>query len=135
MDRIEAAVAEANTKGRRAPMFSIPADFTMSDYAHRQAWELGGEGEVEARVRFRFPWSLWAERNGHGEHERDEAEGASVRRFRVLSSEPFLRWLLSAEAEMELLSPPALVAELSALATAVTRLYDDEEGGGGDGDA
>lgn len=118
VDRIEVAAADP-----KAPQFAVPADFSVANYAHRRAWELGGGEAVEARVRFAFPWSLWAEQNGYGELLESEADGASVRSFRVLSPDPFLRWLLSAEGEPELVHPPELVDELNRVAMAVASLY------------
>jgi predicted DNA-binding transcriptional regulator YafY len=126
VDRIESLTVPQGTGNRAAPSFTVPADFSITRYAHRRPWELGGEVPTEARVRFRSPWSLWAERNGYGELEQTEADGAAVRRFRVLSSGPFLRWLLSTEADVELLGPPALAAELQDLACAVAALYENE---------
>jgi predicted DNA-binding transcriptional regulator YafY len=131
VDRIESA----EPREAAAP-FTVPADFSITTYAHRRAWELGSGGEqTEAVVRFAFPWSLWAERNGYGELITDEPDGAALRRFRVQRTEPFLRWLLSAEAELELIGPPTLAQELHALATAVAALYSDtHEEGEADGD-
>jgi predicted DNA-binding transcriptional regulator YafY len=111
--------------------FRPPADFRLRDYAHRQAWELGTRTELEARVRFRFPWSLWAERNGVGELERSEADGAAVRCFQVRAAEPFVRWLLALEADAEVLGPPELVETLRETAAAVAALYAE----GGDDEA
>jgi proteasome accessory factor B len=126
VDRIESVDVGRDDGAGAAPSFSVPPDFSIAAYAHRQAWELGGETVTEARVRFRFPWSLWAERNGYGEAEADEPDGAAVRRFQLLATGPFLRWLLSTEAEVELLGPPEMVAELRALAADVAAIHDTE---------
>jgi proteasome accessory factor B len=125
VERIESLSAQADAGGAPAPHFSVPDDFSIARYAHRRAWELGEQTPVEARVRFRFPWTLWAERNGYGEADAEESGGAVVRRFRVHAVDPFLRWLLSSEAEPELVGPPELLSELQALAAAVVALYDD----------
>src|SRR5690606_75278 len=66
VDRIESLSVRGDNGRSKAPFFEVPTNFSIQHYAHRQAWELGGETEIEALVRFRFPWSLWAERNGHG---------------------------------------------------------------------
>ena len=50
------------------PEFAEP-DVDLSAWDDAEAWNLPGmdEPEVEALVRFRFPRSLWAERNDMGE--------------------------------------------------------------------
>jgi predicted DNA-binding transcriptional regulator YafY len=120
VDRMESAAAVGARGSVRAP-----EGFSLEVYARRPAWELDDEREaVEARVRFAFPWSLWAERNGYGDLVAREDGGAAVRAFRVRAPDPFLRWLLSSEAELELLGPPDFVGELRALAASVAALHD-----------
>jgi predicted DNA-binding transcriptional regulator YafY len=125
VDRIESLDVQEDGRSGTAPFFEVPEHFSIAHYAHRQAWELGSEAETEVLVRFAFPWSLWAARNAHGEPVRDEADGAAVRRFRVRGRDPFLRWLLSTEAEVEVLEPAAVVGELRALAAAVAALHEN----------
>ena len=118
---------EPNTKMPKQPDYEIPPDFHLRDHLDRSAWELGAEDEaVEAEVRFRFPLSVWAARNGEGELVREEEGGGSVRRFRVTQPNPFLRWVLSLAGEAEILSPPELAEGLGAMAREVAALYDRE---------
>jgi predicted DNA-binding transcriptional regulator YafY len=121
---------EPNARAQHTPDYEIPADFRLDTLAGREAWDLGDPDEqpIVARVRFHFPLSLWAERNGYGEIDTPEPGGAQVRSFRVHQVNPFLRWLLSLEAEVELLDPPELGVELRALAARVAAAH----AGGGD---
>jgi proteasome accessory factor B len=122
-----------NAARPQTPDYEIPADFRLDDYLEREAWELGDpeEAGLSAQVRFEFPRSLWAERNGHGELLREEPDGSAVRSFRVRQVNPFLRWILSLEGEATILSPPELSEGLSELAAQVVALYqgDAEEEG------
>jgi predicted DNA-binding transcriptional regulator YafY len=127
VERIETVRVRADEGAARAPFFSVPGDFSLDAYAHRQAWELGEGPPVEARVRFRFPWSLWADRNGYGEWMGEDRDGSAVRSFGVLAPDAFLRWLLSAEAEPELVGPPELVDALHRLTAAIAGLYAHDE--------
>jgi hypothetical protein len=114
-----------NAARANSPDYDLPADFDLAEHRNRAAWELGGEedAELEARVRFSFPRSLWAERNRLDELVRTEADGAAVRRFRVRQPGPFVRWLLSFQGEAEVLAPPELEAELRRVAGEVAALY------------
>lgn len=128
---------EVNSRKPHTPDYEIPADFTMQDFLSREAWELGEDEEpIEARVRFEFPTSLWAERNGHGERVETGEDGSHVRRFRIRQVDPFLRWILSLEGEARILAPPALARELGRMAARVAALYagtgGEEEAGAGD---
>jgi len=126
-----------NTKSPRSPDFEIPAEFDLSEYVGRKAWEFGSDGTapVDARVRFRFPRSLWAERNGHGTLVGEEADGAQVRSFEVRRSEPFLRWVLSLAGDARVEAPEPLREAFRALAAAVASGHaDPEEGEPQDGD-
>ncbi len=116
-----------NRAAPNTPDFEVPDGFEVADHVSRQAWELGGpeEESLEARVLFRFPRSLWAERNGKGELVVEEAEGAAVRRFEVRQVDPFLRWVLSLEGDAEILDPPELREALREMAEAVLALYGD----------
>lgn len=114
---------ERNTKSPNTPDYEIPADFRLAEHLSREAWELGDEPPIRALVRFRFPLSLWAERNGHGEAVEEGADGSVVRAFDVQQVDPFLRWLLSLEGEAEVVSPPELAAELRRMAAEVAALY------------
>jgi proteasome accessory factor B len=110
-----------NTRSPNTADYAIPDDFRLGDYVGREAWELGEDDDevVTARVRFIFPLSLWAERNGHGELESRGKDGSAVRAFRVHQVNPFLRWLLTLEGEAEVLEPESLKRELRALARTI----------------
>jgi proteasome accessory factor B len=123
---------EPNLKAPKQPDYEIPPDFHLRDHLDRSAWELGAEDDaVPAEVRFRFPLSVSAARNGEGELVREEADGSAVRRFRVVQPNPFLRWILSLAGEAEILSPPGLARELEEMAREVAALYGEEVGTNG----
>jgi predicted DNA-binding transcriptional regulator YafY len=102
-----------NGRNPNTPDFEVPASFRLDDFAHREAWELGEpeEAPVEARVRFRFPQSLWAERNGYGTVVAASDDGSSVRAFEVRQPDAFVRWVLSQDGEAEIVSPAALAEQ------------------------
>lgn len=127
---------EVNAKRPRTADYEIPSDFRVETLTGREPWELGQEeeGAVEARVLFRFPVSLWAARNRHGELVEELEDGAAIRSFRVRQVNPFLRWLLTFEGDAELVSPPELRRELQGLAASVAALYGADAGeSAGDG--
>jgi predicted DNA-binding transcriptional regulator YafY len=105
--------------------YEIPDDFRLDELAGRQAWDLGAgeEQPLVARVLFRFPLSLWAERNGYGERVEQRAGGDVVREFRVHQLNPFLRWVLSLETEVELLEPDTLRDELRTMAREIAAAH------------
>jgi proteasome accessory factor B len=105
--------------------YEVPADFDLAEHVGRRAWELGADVDAatSATVRFRFPRSLWAERNGHGELVREEEDGAQIRRFEVRRRDPFLRWLLSLGGDAWVERPEELREEFRALAAEVARRY------------
>jgi predicted DNA-binding transcriptional regulator YafY len=105
--------------------YTIPDDFSLDAWVGREPWELGEQEDVpvHARVRFRFPLSLWAERNDHGVLESQEPDGATIRLFAVQQVHPFLRWVLSLEGDAMILSPPELHRELRAMALGVAAAH------------
>jgi predicted DNA-binding transcriptional regulator YafY len=117
-----------NTRAPNTPDYVIPEAFRIESYADRDAWELGGEDEapIVAEILFRFPLSLWAERNRHGTLVDRFPDGATVRAFDVVQVPPFLRWLLSFEGEAEVLSPQELKDGLRTMARDVAALYSGE---------
>jgi proteasome accessory factor B len=128
VDRMEEPAVNSRSPG--TPDFDIPEDFSLADYRNRSAWELGSseEGSLQARVRFEFPISLWAERNGLGELEREEADGASVRSFAVHQVDPFLRWILSRRGEASVIDPPQLAERVRELAVRTLSVQEAEGG-------
>ena len=116
-----------NTRSPNTADFEVPASFRLDEYAHREAWELGEpeEAPVEARVRFRFPQSLWAERNGYGTRLETGEDGSSVRAFEVRQPDAFVRWVLSQDGEAEIVAP----AELAARAREMLQRVIDAHGG------
>lgn len=129
--RMEAPVA--NTRSPNTPDYEIPPDFRLDAFANRAAWELGApdEAPVQADVLFRFPASLWAERNGHGELIERREDGSCVRSFSIRQVRPFAQWLLGMEGDAVVLGPPALREAVRDLATAVVAAH--ERNGAGDG--
>jgi len=113
-----------STSAPKTPDYDVPDDFDPASYLGREAWELGQEGEpVRARLRFRFPASLLAERQGRGRLETEHEDGSATRVFDVHQVHPFLRWVLSLQDDVVLLDPPELVTELRELAAEVAELY------------
>ena len=116
-----------NARSPATPDYEIPTDFDLQAWAGRKAWELGDTGPdtaCEALVRFRFPRSIWAERNGHGDARgRGLQTAASSARIRVHRAEPFLRWVLSLEGDARVEEPPELREAFQAMVDAVARRY------------
>ena len=115
-----------NKKSPKTPDYEIPADFSLDEWRHRDAWELGSddEGALEARVLFEFPTSLWADRNGYGVLEKEMADGSQVRTFEVRQVSPFLRWILSLEGRARIAGPTSLADGLRSLAGEVLAVYE-----------
>ena len=115
-----------NTKSPKTPDYEIPADFSLDEWRHRDAWELGSEDEValEARVLFEFPTSLWADRNGYGVLEEEMPDGSQVRTFEVRQVSSFLRWVLSLEGRARIAAPTSLADGLRSLAGEVLAVYE-----------
>jgi proteasome accessory factor B len=114
-----------NTARPGTPDYEVPGDFDLSTFRGREAWELGGgdEAPLRALVSFRFPTSLWVDRNGYGEPVEDDAEGGVVRAFLVHQVNPFLRWILSLAGEARVLEPPELRKEFDHFAAETATLY------------
>nr|PZN89115.1 MAG: hypothetical protein DIU52_15070 [bacterium] len=117
---------EVNRSKPHTPDYEIPEDFRLDDYLQKEAWELGDDPPIRAAVLFRFPRSLWADRNGYGELVEERPDGSAVRVFAVQQVNPFLRWLLSMEGEAEVVSPAELREELRAMAREVLALHGGE---------
>ncbi|HEX2167551.1 MAG TPA: WYL domain-containing protein [Longimicrobiales bacterium] len=125
-----------NTRTPNTADYETPPDFRLGDYVGREAWELGEDdgAAMTARVRFRFPLSLWAERNEHGTLESRGSDGSAVRVFTVHQVNPFLRWLLTLQGEADVLEPQALKDELRAVARGIADAHgaaDDARAGKG----
>jgi proteasome accessory factor B len=118
----------ANTRAPGTPDYDIPGDFRLDQYRNREAWELGSgeEPSLEAHVRFAFPMSLWAERNGYGTLVSRSSDGSQTRAFAVHQVNPFLRWILGMEGEAEVLAPPELQQELRRMAAAIADAHGDD---------
>jgi len=122
VDRMEAV--RVNPWAPATPDYDMPEEPVLDAYRSREAWELGeAEETVHALVRFRFPTSLWAARNGYGEPVGEADEGSTLRRFQVRQPNPFLRWILSLEGDAVIESPPALKEALRTMARQVADLY------------
>lgn len=117
---------EINDKAMKTPDYEIPADFDLAEYAGRRPWELGGEPDpVMARVRFRFPASLWADRNAYGTLTQALDGGASIREFQVHQVDPFLRWVLSQAGEAIIEEPGELRKAYDDLVRRTREVYSD----------
>lgn len=119
---------EPNARQPKSPDYEIPADFDLRDHLGQEAWALGGvdgaNGEgLEALVHFRFPASLWAERNGRGDRVEERSDGSAVRSFAVSDPSPFVRWILSLEGDAEVLAPPELRRALGEAAARVAAVH------------
>lgn len=115
---------DPNAKSPETPDYEIPDDFDLAGWRQREAWELGGEDEpLDARVAFRFPRSLWVDRNGLGELVESRPDGSSVRAFRVHQVDPFLRWVLTQDGEARIVGPPELAAAYRDMVAEVGALY------------
>jgi len=120
------AEVKPNARSAGTPDYEIPGDFDLRAYSGRRAWELG-EGSapaIQARVWFRFPRSIWADRNGYGSAVREDADGSQLREMAVHRPEPFLRWLLSLEGDARVESPEDLRVAFRAMVEAVARRYE-----------
>jgi proteasome accessory factor B len=115
-----------NKKAPKTEDYDVPADFSLDEYRDRDAWELGSEDDetLRARVLFEFPTSLWADRNGYGDLEREMPDGSQVRTFEVRQVSPFLRWILSLEGRARIAGPVALAKGLQSLAREVLAVYE-----------
>lgn len=124
LGRIRDVREEAPKKG--TPDYQVPDDFDLQTYSGRSAWEVGEdpEGPIDAVVRFAFPRSLWAERNGHGALVEEHEDGTQLRRFRILRRDPFLRWILSLTGDARVEQPKSLKDEFTALAREVARRHE-----------
>jgi predicted DNA-binding transcriptional regulator YafY len=114
-----------NTRAPGTPDFDVPDDFALERYAGRNAWELGDDSEpaLAATLRFSFPRSLWAERNGHGRLVEELDDGAQRRSFDVHRRDPFLRWVLSLAGDASIEAPADLRDDFRAMAAEVARRH------------
>lgn len=104
--------------------YEIPGDFDLGEYAGRKAWELGtGEPTMAAVVYFRFPRSVWAERNGHGTLVEEDEDGGQLREILVRRADPFLRWVLSLEGDAQVAAPPELAQAFRSMAAVVVERH------------
>jgi proteasome accessory factor B len=118
---------QANSAAPATADYEMPIEPVLERYRNREAWELGEAHEtVAALVRFRFPTSLWAARNGYGELVEEADGGSTLRRFGIRQPEPFLRWILSLGGEAVIESPTSLAEALEALAEQVAELYRED---------
>jgi predicted DNA-binding transcriptional regulator YafY len=124
VDRMDGV--EANTRKPNTPDYELPEGPILEKYRNREAWELGEPDEsVQARARFRFPTSLWAQRNRLGTLVEEDDDGAALREFTVREPHAFLRWILSLEGEADIEAPPELRDGLRTMAREVAALYGD----------
>lgn len=117
---------DVNSLSPNSPDFEVPEDFDVTSHTGREAWELGSEEDepIVARVRFTFPRSLWADRNGHGRLVETDDHGNTIREFDVHQVNPFLRWILTFEGDAQLIDPKPLRAELLVLARKILEIHE-----------
>ena len=72
---------------------------------------------------FRFPRSLWAERNEHGTLVEERGDGSQLRSFEVHRRDPFLRWVLSLAGDARVVAPPELRDAFASLVADVAARY------------
>ncbi|HEX6587575.1 MAG TPA: WYL domain-containing protein [Longimicrobiales bacterium] len=123
VDRMD--YVKRNTKSPNTPDYDIPADFRLADYAQKEPWQIGesSDAAVTVHVRFEFPRSLWAERNGHGEKIEELDDGATLHAFQVSQPDPFLRWILSFAGDATIVSPADMADDLREMARNVAAKY------------
>jgi len=135
LGRMSDVVPNERTPG--TPDYAIPEDFELEGYTGRRAWELGGdaEGTIQAKVRFQFPRSLWAERNGHGRLTLPLEDGGQIRAFEVHRRDPFLRWVLSLAGDATVEEPVELRRAFRSMVREVAARHGSavEEAAGGGG--
>lgn len=126
VDRMSHVKLEGTTGG--APAFEIPADYRMDHLHRRDPWELGGEAGEDAEIEFLPPLSLLAERNGWGQAVASRgldgaAVSGTVRRFRVRSRGPFLRWLMTHGGKVRILAPTHLAEEAEIMRRRILEMH------------
>lgn len=117
---------DVNERSPNSHDFEVPGDFDVTAHTGRAPWELGAEDDepVLARVKFTFPRSLWADRNGHGRLVESDDNGNTIREFEVRQVNPFLRWVLTFEGDAQLIEPKELRIELLLLAQKVLEIHE-----------
>ncbi len=107
-----------------AARFAPPADFSIRDFVGRAPWELAEREPVRVVVRFGFPESRWVLAQGIGETVEELLDdGGALLAFAVKDRGPFLRWLLTFRAPLEVREPADVATELAALRSRVAARY------------
>lgn len=120
VDRMRKAKALSGPDGR----FEVPKDFSVRAYVRRAPWELSELPEERVVVRFHFPESRWVLAEGVGDAVDALLEDGGARiAFTVREKGPFLRWLLTFRAGLEVEEPPWAGKQLAALRSRVAALY------------
>jgi predicted DNA-binding transcriptional regulator YafY len=104
--------------------FEVPKDFSVRSYIRRAPWELSERPAERVVVRFRFPESRWVQAEGMGDVVEPLLEDGGARiAFTVRERGPFLRWLLTFRAGLEVEEPAWAGQELAELRQRVAALY------------
>ena len=120
VDRMSKAKALIGVDAR----FEVPKDFSVRSYIRRAPWELSERPAERVVVRFRFPESRWVLAEGVGDVVEPLLEDGGARiAFTVRERGPFLRWLLTFRAGLEVEEPAWAGQELAALRQRVAALY------------
>ena len=120
VDRMSKAKALTGADAR----FEVPQDFSVRSYVRRAPWELSELPAERVVVRFNFPESRWVLAEGVGDAVDPLLEDGGARiAFTVREKGPFLRWLLTFRAGLEVEEPAWVGKQLAALRSRVAALY------------
>jgi len=120
VDRMSKAKALPGADAR----FEVPKGFSVRSYVRRAPWELSELPPERVVVRFRFPESRWVQAEGVGDVVEPLLEDGGARiAFAVRERGPFLRWLLTFRAGLEVEEPAWAAEQLAALRRRVAALY------------
>ncbi len=120
VDRMRKAKALSGPDAR----FEVPKDFSVRAYVRRAPWELSELPAERVVVRFNFPESRWVLAEGVGDAVDPVLEDGGARiAFSVREKGPFLRWLLTFRAGLEVEEPAWAAKQLAALRSRVAALY------------
>ncbi len=120
LDRMRQAKPLAGAGARFAP----PADFSVREFVGRAPWELAERDPERVVVRFGFPESRWVLAQSVGDVVEELLDdGGALLAFAVKDRAPFLRWLLTFRAPLEVREPAGVAAELAGLRARVAARY------------
>ena len=105
--------------------FELPADFSIWEHTvSPQAWELGDDDAITARVRF-TPVDVVAV--AAAQLGQPDTESPEYRQFTVRRPDAFVRWLLSLAGSATPIAPESVVAAWRTMAAQTAALYTDAQ--------